>query len=184
MATAHKQDETLDPWMSLGAAARALGGVSPRHAHPDREGRTRRPARRRTDLRAPRHARRAAHCTRVAHSPNLRGSTRERPANPPPCPARPSAHDAVDGSSAGIAMCHNCGVVRTAREEPSMEEITTVGLDIAKSVFQVHAVSAIGLVVIRRQLKRRQVAAVLRRAEALPDRHGGVCDCPSLGRES
>ncbi|TDW16611.1 hypothetical protein EV128_13463, partial [Rhizobium azibense] len=31
-----------------------------------------------------------------------------------------------------------------------MEEITTIGLDIAKSVFQVHAISATGTVVIRR----------------------------------
>jgi transposase len=40
-----------------------------------------------------------------------------------------------------------------------MEAITTVGLDIAKSVFQVHAVDAAGKVIIRRQLKRRQVLA-------------------------
>ena len=45
----------------------------------------------------------------------------------------------------------------TAWEEPSIEEITTIGLDIAKSVFQVHAVSATGTVVVRRQLKRRYV---------------------------
>ena len=40
----------------------------------------------------------------------------------------------------------------TAWEEPSMEEITTIGLDIAKSVFQVHAVSAAGMVKARRPL--------------------------------
>ena len=38
-----------------------------------------------------------------------------------------------------------------------MEEITTIGLDIAKSVFQVHAISATGTVLVRRQLKRRYV---------------------------
>ena len=38
-----------------------------------------------------------------------------------------------------------------------MQAITTVGLDIAKSVFQVHGVDAGGQVVIRRQLKRRYV---------------------------
>jgi transposase len=38
-----------------------------------------------------------------------------------------------------------------------MKEIITVGLDIAKSVFQVHGVDAAGEVVVRRQLKRRQV---------------------------
>ena len=36
-----------------------------------------------------------------------------------------------------------------------MEAITTIGLDIAKSVFQVHSVDAAGNVVVRRQLKRR-----------------------------
>src|ERR1039457_6347422 len=40
-----------------------------------------------------------------------------------------------------------------------MQTITTVGLDIAKSVFQVHGVDAGGQVVIRRQLKRRYVLA-------------------------
>src|SRR5271170_3456685 len=40
-----------------------------------------------------------------------------------------------------------------------MQTITTIGLDIAKSVFQVHGVDAAGQVVIRRQLKRRYVLA-------------------------
>ena len=40
-----------------------------------------------------------------------------------------------------------------------MQTITTIGFDIAKSVFQVHGVDAAGEVVIRRQLKRRYVLA-------------------------
>jgi transposase len=40
-----------------------------------------------------------------------------------------------------------------------MQAITTIGLDIAKSVFQVHCVDAAGSVVLRRQLKRRYVLA-------------------------
>lgn len=40
-----------------------------------------------------------------------------------------------------------------------MQTITTIRLDIAKSVFQVHGVDAAGEVVIRRQLKRRYVLA-------------------------
>src|SRR5258708_26825906 len=40
-----------------------------------------------------------------------------------------------------------------------MQTITTIGFDIAKSVFQVHGVDAGGQVVIRRQLKRRYVLA-------------------------
>jgi transposase len=38
-----------------------------------------------------------------------------------------------------------------------MHGVTTIGLDIAKSVFQVHGVDAAGNVLIRRQLKRRYV---------------------------
>ena len=40
-----------------------------------------------------------------------------------------------------------------------MQTVRTIGLDIAKSVFQVHGVDAAGQVVIRRQLKRRYVVA-------------------------
>jgi transposase len=43
-----------------------------------------------------------------------------------------------------------------------MQAITTIGLDIAKSVFQVHG-DAEGNVVIRRQLKRRYVLAFFRK---------------------
>jgi transposase len=38
-----------------------------------------------------------------------------------------------------------------------MQAITTIGLDIAKSVFQVHCIDAAGNVMLRRQLKRRYV---------------------------
>ena len=43
-----------------------------------------------------------------------------------------------------------------------MQAVTTIGLDIAKSVFQVHGVDAEGNVLIRRQLKRRYVLAFFR----------------------
>jgi transposase len=38
-----------------------------------------------------------------------------------------------------------------------MQTVATVGLDISKSVFQVHCVDAAGQLVIRRQLKRCHV---------------------------
>ncbi len=38
-----------------------------------------------------------------------------------------------------------------------MKQISTIGLDIAKSVFQVHGIDETGGVVVRRQLKRRRV---------------------------
>jgi transposase len=44
-----------------------------------------------------------------------------------------------------------------------MQMITTIGLDIAKSVFQVRGVDAGGQAVIRRQLKRRYVLAFFRK---------------------
>ena len=40
-----------------------------------------------------------------------------------------------------------------------MQTVTTIGLDIAKSVFQVHGIDAEGKVLIRRHLKRRYVLA-------------------------
>jgi transposase len=44
-----------------------------------------------------------------------------------------------------------------------MQTVTTIGLDIAKSVFQVDGVDAGGNVVIRRQLKRRYVMTFFRK---------------------
>ena len=44
-----------------------------------------------------------------------------------------------------------------------MPAITTVGLDIAKSVFQVHGIDAHGSVAVRRQLKRRYVLAFFKK---------------------
>jgi transposase len=38
-----------------------------------------------------------------------------------------------------------------------MGEVTTIGVDLAKNVFQVHGVDAAGQIVVRRQLRRRQV---------------------------
>ena len=44
-----------------------------------------------------------------------------------------------------------------------MQAVTTIGLDIAKSVFQIHGVDAEGNVVVRRKLKRRYVVAFSRK---------------------
>ena len=57
-----------------------------------------------------------------------------------------------------------------------MRTATTIGLDIAKSVFQVHGVDAVGQVVIRRQLKRRYVLAFFQK---LPPCLGGIEACAS-----
>jgi hypothetical protein len=47
--------------------------------------------------------------------------------------------------------CHECGCLLRPHdsEEPNIQAIPTIGLDIAKSVFQVHGVDEDGTVVIR-----------------------------------
>jgi transposase len=57
-----------------------------------------------------------------------------------------------------------------------MQSISTIGLDIAKSVFQVHGVDAAGQVVVRRQLRRRQDLAFFQK---LPRCLVGIEACAS-----
>jgi transposase len=57
-----------------------------------------------------------------------------------------------------------------------MQTITTIGFDIAKSIFQVHCVDADGKVILRRQLKRRYVLAFFQK---LPPCLVGIEACAS-----
>ena len=57
-----------------------------------------------------------------------------------------------------------------------MQAVTTIGLDIAKSVFQIHGVDAAGNVIVRRQLKRRYVLPFFQR---LPPCLVGIEACAS-----
>jgi hypothetical protein len=57
-----------------------------------------------------------------------------------------------------------------------MQTVTTIGLDIAKSVFQVHGIDAEDRVIIRRQLKCRYVLAFF---EKLPPCLVGIEACAS-----
>jgi transposase len=57
-----------------------------------------------------------------------------------------------------------------------MQTITAIGLDIAKSVFQVHGIDAEDRVIIRRQLKRRYVLAFFQK---LPPCLVGIEACAS-----
>jgi putative transposase len=54
---------------------------------------------------------------------------------------------------------HRCAKLgmQLQRRGPSMTQVTTIGLDLAKRVFQMHGVDTAGAVVLRRQLKRRQM---------------------------
>ena len=60
-------------------------------------------------------------------------------------------------------------------------QVTTIGLDIAKNVFQVHGIDAAEKVVVRKQLRRRQVLEFFKALPALPGRHGGLRHGPLLG---
>jgi transposase len=75
-------------------------------------------------------------------------------------------------------------------KEPSMSEITTIGLDLAKHVFQVHGVDAQGTTVLRRQLRRGQVLAFFSRLprcviglEACATAHYWARELGALGHE-
>ena len=57
-----------------------------------------------------------------------------------------------------------------------MQAVKTIGLDIAKSVFQVHGIDAEDNVIIRRQLKRRYVLAFFQK---LPPCLVGIEACAS-----
>ncbi len=71
-----------------------------------------------------------------------------------------------------------------------MEKISTIGLDIAKNVFQVHAIDEAGNVVVQRQLRRRQVLPFFKRQlpclvglEACATAHHWAREIENLGHE-
>jgi transposase len=71
-----------------------------------------------------------------------------------------------------------------------MNEVSTVGLDIAKKVFQVHAIDRTGVVVVRRSLRRSQVLAWFARLapclvgmEACATAHHWARELRQLGHE-
>ena len=55
-----------------------------------------------------------------------------------------------------------------------MSEITTIGLDLAKHVFQIHGIDAQGTTVLRKRLRRGQVLAFFSR---IPRRVVGLEAC-------
>ena len=56
----------------------------------------------------------------------------------------------------GIEVCHSGDVESTKLEEASMDEVTIIGVDLAKSIFQVHSATASGEPVFRKKLSRGQ----------------------------
>jgi hypothetical protein len=58
-----------------------------------------------------------------------------------------------------------------------MGEISTIGLDIAKSVFQVHGVDGTGAVVVRKRISRSKLLACSSSARLMNNqRHDCPCD--------
>jgi transposase len=71
-----------------------------------------------------------------------------------------------------------------------MTEVTTIGVDLAKTVFQIHGVDASGAIVIRKQLRRRQVLPFFRKQppclvgmEACATAHHWAREIAALGHE-
>ena len=62
-----------------------------------------------------------------------------------------------------------------------MNEVITIGVDLAKNVFQVHGVDAEGNVVVQPTVEAGAGASVLQETAALPGWHGGLCHRASLG---
>ena len=60
-----------------------------------------------------------------------------------------------DPHGIGISV-PKCGSVRPTEKEPHAMSISMIGLDTAKSVFQVHAVDQTGKIEIRRKLRRSE----------------------------
>src|SRR5690348_7084458 len=93
-------------------------------------------------------------------------------------------NDGVDGPCSTASKCHKVVVVENATERrPSMVEVSTIGLDIAKGMFQVHGVDPSGQVVLARQVRRSAVLQLFRR---LPSCLVGLEACASAhywGRE-
>jgi hypothetical protein len=67
-------------------------------------------------------------------------------------------------------------------EETDRMTFITIGLDIAKSVFQVHVEDVEGHTVTQRRLRRSRVAAAFTRQPAQRGRHGGPWVGALLGR--
>src|SRR5258708_25312204 len=70
-----------------------------------------------------------------------------------------SAIDVVDGARSRHRSAIGWFVKDESHEGSRHMQITTIGLDIAKNVFQVHGIDAAEKVIVRKQLRRGQVIA-------------------------
>src|SRR6266481_1747598 len=54
-------------------------------------------------------------------------------------------------------MCHNVVAMKRHKEGAAHMQVSTIGLDTSKRLFQVHAVDEAGEVIVRKQLRRAQL---------------------------
>ena len=85
-----------------------------------------------------------------------------------------TACDAVDGSHHRHLGAKVRLLLNRYKGSRPMSEVTTIGLDLAKSGFQVHGVDQAGEVVVSKQLRRRQMIPFF---EKLPTRLIGMEAC-------
>jgi transposase len=86
------------------------------------------------------------------------------------------ALDVVDGARSRQTKCHRVLVAIESHQGAVHMRVTTIGLDIAKNVFQVHGIDAAEKVVVRKQLRRHQVLEFFK---ALPPCLVGMEACAS-----
>ena len=96
--------------------------------------------------------------------------------------------DGVDGAPGGIERAKMVVVTNPSEGKPSMgksiknaSSVTRVGLDLAKNVFQVHAVDANGEVVVARKVRRGELIEFFAELPRVPGGDGGVLVGASLG---
>lgn len=82
------------------------------------------------------------------------------------------------------SRCHSKFATNSLLEGSVTVNIRTIGLDLAKNVFQVHGVDAQGKVVLRKQRGLCVIGGVLCQPAALSGRDGGVCQPALLGPQA
>jgi hypothetical protein len=75
----------------------------------------------------------------------------------------PSPTDGVDGPS-GISV-PRCGLSEPATREPPTMSVSMIGLDTAKSVFQIHGVNEAGKAELTRKLRRSELIPFFEKQE-------------------
>ena len=68
--------------------------------------------------------------------------------------------------ASGISMCHVGCFEHGQRSKPSINDFTTIGIDLAKPVFQLHGVDVEGRASLHRQLRRSQMLEFFQRQPA------------------